>query len=336
MVEPAPTVTDLDEFGEIARLFLPLTRGAPEALGLEDDAAAIPFGDGRTLVITTDTLVAGVHAPFDERPDLFARKLLRVNLSDLAAKGAQPFGWFLNVAWPDDYDSSARSAFAEGLAQDTAAFGLRLLGGDTVRTGGPLTASVTMLGSCPANGFTPRAGALAGDVLLVSGTIGDGALGLDVALGRMEAPLGAATRAWLHDRYRLPQPRLNLAAVVRDHAGACADVSDGLLADAGRIAAASGLAVTVDLDALPLSAAASEWLGSQADAAAVRLRLATGGDDYELVCACRPERVAGLQAAAKAAGTPFEVIGRFHAGEGVTATFDGEVLAPASLGYRHR
>ncbi len=327
---------DLDEFGEIARLFLPLTLGAPEALGLLDDAAAISLGDGRTLVVTTDTLVAGVHAPLDEAPGLFARKLLRVNLSDLAAKGAEPLGWFLNVAWPDHYNAAARAAFAAGLEADAQGFCLKLFGGDTVSTSGPLTATATLLGTCPAGGFVARAGARAGDVLLVSGTVGDATLGLDVALGRLDSALPAAARAFLDDRYRLPQPRLNLRDTLRAHASACADVSDGLLADAGRIATASGLAVEVKLEAVPLSPAALQWLTMQASGPEARVRLATGGDDYELVCACSPDRVASFQAAAGLAGTPLTVIGRFVEGSGVAVSFGGEPVPVTTLGYRHR
>ncbi|CAN5351899.1 thiamine-phosphate kinase [soil metagenome] len=327
---------DLDEFGEIARLFQPLTRGAPEALGLLDDAAAIPLGDGRTLVITTDTLVAGVHTPVDEEPGRLARKLLRVNLSDLAAKGAELLGWFLNVAWPEAYDAAARAAFAAGLETDTAAFDLKLFGGDTVRTAGPLTASATLLGVCPAGAFVARAGARAGDVLLVSGTIGDAALGLDVALGRMSEALSLEARAFLDDRYRLPQPRLNLRAALRRHASACADVSDGLLADAGSIATASKSAVHVELEAVPLSAAALEWLATQANVLAALVRLATGGDDYELACACAPDRVAGFQAAAAEAGATLTVVGRFAEGAGVNVGFHGAPMIVEALGYRHR
>ena len=326
----------LDEFGEIARLFLPLTRGAPEALGLLDDAAAIPLPDGSLLVVTTDTVVQGVHTPMGEAPELIARKLLRVNLSDLAAKAAEPYGWFLNVAWPPDYDARARERFAEGLAQDAASFGLRLFGGDTVRTSGPLVATVTLLGKAPKNGFTPRAGAQPGDVLLVTGSIGDAGLGLELALGRSLDGLSDGRGEALLTRYRLPTPRLPMREPLRRHAAACADVSDGLLADAGRIGIASGVAVHIDLQAVPLSPAAQAWVSTQPEAVAARVRLATSGDDYELLCACRPHTVAAFVAAAADAGVPLTVVGRCSTGSGVTVTWGSDVVPVDRLGYVHR
>ena len=136
---------DLDEFGEIARLFAPLTGGAPEALGLSDDAAVLAPPPGEELVVTTDTMVAGVHFLPETPPGLVARRLLRTNLSDLAAKAAEPWLWWLTVAWPVGYGPAEREAFAAGLAEDQARYGLRLAGGDTVRTPGPLTVGATLV-----------------------------------------------------------------------------------------------------------------------------------------------------------------------------------------------
>jgi thiamine-monophosphate kinase len=325
----------VDEFDEIARLFRPLTGGADEALGLLDDAAAVPQGDGSWLVVTTDTVVEGVHVPVGEAPELIARKLVRVNLSDLAAKGAEPYGAFLNLAWPQVYDHLAREAFASGIKMDLEIFKLPLFGGDTVRTPGPLVATLTALGRCPKGGFVARAGAQAGDVLLVSGTIGDATLGLDVALGRDLTGVDARDAAALLHRYRLPQPRLALRSALRSRASAAADVSDGLLADAGRIALASGLRVEVDLGAAPLSAAARAWLAMQPDEGKARLRLATGGDDYEIVCACPPAAVDRIMAGARATEAPLTVIGRFVPGQGVGVRFGAQVFAPDRLGYAH-
>lgn len=326
----------LDEFGEIVRLFRPLTRGAPEALDLMDDAAAIPLPGGETLVVTTDTVVEGVHAPVGEAPGLIARKLLRVNLSDLAAKAAEPYGFFLNVAWPPDYGRAEREAFAAGLALDVEAFGLPLMGGDTVRTSGPLVATATLLGKAPMGGFIARDGARAGDVLLVTGAVGDAVLGLSLALGATVDGLSEDERTALLARYRLPHPRLNLRAALRAHAVACADISDGCLADAGCIALASALGVEIALECAPLSPAAQAWLQGQPDEAAARLRLATGGDDYELAVACRPQAAAAFQAAARAAGVPATVIGAFSDGEGLAATFHGRPVRTGRLGYAHR
>ncbi|HEY9217790.1 MAG TPA: thiamine-phosphate kinase, partial [Phenylobacterium sp.] len=192
-----------DEFEAIARLFRPLTRGAPEAFDLLDDAAAIPSRPGHDLVVTKDAMVEGVHFLPGEPADLVARKLLRANLSDLAAKAAEPYGYFLAVSWPATWDGGARALFAEGLRQDGEAFDISLLGGDTTSTPGPMTASVTMLGWVPEGRMLRRAGAQSGDVVMVSGPIGDGFLDWGSAGGLLEAT------AWPGPR-RLANPRLDL------------------------------------------------------------------------------------------------------------------------------
>jgi thiamine-monophosphate kinase len=308
-----------DEFDTIARLLRPLTRGAPEALGLLDDSAVLAGRPGVDLILTKDAVVQGVHFLADDPLDLVARKLLRVNLSDLAAKGAEPFGYLLAVAWPEGAD---REAFARGLGEDGEAFGLSLLGGDTVSTPGPLTASVTMLGRVPAGAMVKRSGARPGDLLVVTGTIGDGKLGLAAARGEIDAPE-------LVERYRLPQPRLGLREALRAHAHAAADVSDGLLADAANIAVASGCAVRIDLEKTPLSPAAARWLEGQGDGL---LSLATGGDDYEIVCAVPP---GSLEAFTAEAGMAVTVVGVFEAGEGAAISLNGKALQVPRLGYRH-
>lgn len=309
-----------DEFGEIARLFRPLTGGAPGAFDLLDDAAVVPGRPGFDLVVTKDAIVEGVHAPAGEAPGLIARKLLRVNLSDLAAKGAEPFGAFLAVAWPSAYGAAERAAFAAGLGQDLRAFGVALLGGDTVATPGPAWASLTALGWAPQGRMVRRAGAQPGDKVWVSGTIGDGTLGLAAVRGEIPDVDG-----FLSERYRLPTPRLDLRETLRASATAAADVSDGLVADAGHIGEASGVRVVLDLDRLPLSAAARGWLERQADPRAARLRLATGGDDYEVVCT----------APAGAEMTGFTAIGEVLVGAGVEVRAGGVPLDPGAGGWRH-
>lgn len=314
-------MSGLDEFGEIARLFRPLTRGAPGAFDLLDDAAVVAQRPGFDLVITKDAIVEGVHFPVGEAPDLVARKLVRVNMSDLAAKAAEPFAAFLAVAWPRGFGDRDRERFAMGLAADLEAFNVDLLGGDTVATPGPFTCSLTALGWVPAGKMVRRAGARAGDQLLVSGTIGDGTLGLSAVRGEIEDPEGQ-----LAYRYRIPNPRLDLREALRRHATAAADVSDGLVADAVHIAEASGVGVTIDLDQLPLSGAAATWLEGQADAAAALLRLGTGGDDYEVVCAIP----AGVK---KPPG--FTVIGEFRAAPGLEVRAAGQAIDPGAGGWRH-
>ena len=317
----------VDEFDVIARLLRPLTDGAPEALGLLDDAAVLAARPGYDLVISKDMIVEGVHFLASDPLDLVARKLLRVNLSDLAAKAAAPYGYFLAVSWPQRTGWAGREAFAQGLRTDQDAFGVTLFGGDTTSTPGPLTASATVLGWAPAGGVRLRSTAVVGDVVLVSGVIGDGWLGLQAALGALAAP-GAL------ERYRLPQPRLGLRSALA-LAHACADVSDGLLADAGHIALASRLGVEIDLALLPLSVDGQRYVASAPDRVAALVRLATGGDDYELVCTAPAENVAALVAAAQTAGVAMTVVGRTVPQPGVTALVAGRVVEIGQTGYRH-
>jgi thiamine-monophosphate kinase len=325
--EPGP---DEGEFGWIERLLRPLTRGAPGALDLLDDAALLRPQPGQDLVLTKDSLVAGVHFLPDDPLDGVARKLLAVNLSDLAAKAAEPIGYLLSVAWPIGTSWSSKALFASGLAQAGRDWNLDLLGGDTVATPGPLTLSATLLGQVPSGQMVLRSGARPGDVLLVSGCIGDGWLGLQAARGELADP-----DASLSERYRRPTPRLALREALRGHASAAADVSDGLLADAGRLAIASHCAVHVELDRVAASQAGAGWLATQPDPLAARLALATGGDDYEIVCAARPEAAKDLVAAAAQAGLTMTIIGWFGPGSGVSASLDGAPLVLDRLGWAH-
>lgn len=269
-------------------------------------------------------MVEGVHFPPGDRPELIARKLLRVNLSDLAAKGADPFGYLLAAAWPPAWAEAERTAFARGLAEDGALYGLSLLGGDTVSTPGPMTASVTALGYAPAGRAVLRSGARAGDALWVTGTIGDGWLGLQAAQGGLQ-DLDEALRSALADRYRLPRPRLEHAAWLRDHARASMDVSDGLIGDLAHLCRAGGVGAEVELERLPLSEGARAWLALQSDPAAGRLALATGGDDYELLVAAARVHDAGA----------FTRIGRVVQGEGVRVGHHGAEVRAARTGWRH-
>ena len=324
----------LDEFESIARLFAPLAQGAPEALGLADDAALIPSRPGYELVITKDAMVEGVHFLRDDPPDLVARKLLRVNLSDLAAKGAVPYGYFLAVAWPPHWDADARAAFAAGLALDQAAFGVRLFGGDTVSTPGPMTASLTMLGWVEAGTMVRRSGARPGQTLLVTGTIGDGGLGLRAARGELKG-LDPADVAALTERYRVPQPRLALREALVAHAGAALDISDGLIADVIHMEEASGVAIQIDLDRLPLSSGARAWIATQADSVAALADLATAGDDYELAIACDVGASLPLAVAAAQAGVKLTPIGRVAEGQGTLVLHRGTAVMMTRTGWVH-
>jgi thiamine-monophosphate kinase len=311
----------LDEFGEIARLFRPLTRGAPGAFELKDDAAVVPARAGHDLVVTKDAIVESVHFPAGEAPDLVARKLVRVNLSDLAAKAAEPFAAFLAVSWPTHFTVRDRERFVLGLASDLETFNVDLLGGDTTSTPGPFTCSLTAMGWVPAGRMIRRGGARPGDRVLVSGAIGDATLGLAAVQGDLADPDGR-----LAYRYRMPEPRLDLRSTLRRYATAAADVSDGLIADARHIAEASGVGLMLDLDQLPLSGAAATWLERQDDVPAALLRLATGGDDYEIVCtmpsgATRPRG--------------FTVIGEVREAPGLEVHAAGRIVDPGAGGWTH-
>ena len=324
-----------DEFQDIARRFRPLTFGAPEALELMDDAAVIPSRPGFDLVVTKDALVEGIHFLPGERPDRIARKLLRTNLSDLAAKGAEPYGCFLAVSWPPHYDAEARDQFAEALGEDLSHFGLSLFGGDTTSTPGPLTLSLTALGWVPQGQMVQRKGARIGDELMVTGTIGDGYLGLLAAQGRL-AMLTPEQNFALEERYHHPRPRLGLGQAIRAHATACADVSDGLAADAGHIAAASAVGLRIDLEQVPMSAAALAWLERQDDPIAARLALVTGGDDYELVCTVPADQREAFMSKAAVLEIEVTVIGQVVSEPGVSLSWRGDIQNIRTLGYQHR
>ncbi len=324
----------MDEFETIARLFRPLSVGAPEALDLKDDAAVIPGRPGFDLVVTKDAMVEGVHFLGSDAPEAVARKLLRVNLSDLAAKAAEPYGYFLAVAWPPQYQEAQRRSFAKGLGDDQRLFGLRLFGGDTVSTPGPLTLSATVLGWTPAGRLVKRSQARPGAVALVSGAIGDGFLGLKAAQGR---PLGLPQGQidYLVSRYACPTPRLSLRAVLRAWALAAADVSDGLLADAGHIAEASGLGLILELDRMPLSPAGRLVVEQSPDPCEALMALAAGGDDYEIVMAVDPDHVDAAVADAAAAGVALTAVGRFTAEGGLRALHRGLPAPIQTRGWRH-
>jgi thiamine-monophosphate kinase len=318
-----------DEFAWIASL-RDLTRGDERALDLADDAAVIPARPGFDLVISKDAMVEGVHFSADEAPDVIARRLLRTSLSDLAAKAATPFGYFLMTAWPADRKEAYRAAFRAGLGQDGREFGVSLLGGDTVSTPGPFTLSATVLGWVEEGRAVLRSGARSGDALVVCGYIGDGWLGLQATQGRVDDPDGALAR-----HYRLPTPLLTLRGALAEYAHAAADVSDGLIADAGHIAEASGLGLEIDLDAFPTSAGAGAWCAGQEDTAKARLALATGGDDYAIVCATPAERAAAFIAAVGALGIPVAKIGAFGGAAGVRIIAGGRPIAAEHTGWRH-
>jgi thiamine-monophosphate kinase len=291
-----------------------------EARGLADDAAVLEAG-GTTFVLTHDMLVEGVHFLADDPPGDVAWKLLAANLSDLAAKGARPLGVLLGFTLGDE---AWDRGFVAGLGTALRAFGVELLGGDTVA--GPRVLGITAIGT--ATGPVPsRSGAKAGDHLWVSGAIGDAGAGLRGLRG--ELPRDAA----LVERYRNPRPRLEGGQRLAPLVTAMMDVSDGLLIDASRIAAASKMGFDIDLSLVPLSDAYRTAAGEDREA---RLAAATAGDDYELLFTAPPEQAIEVLAIADAIGLPLNRIGCAVEGAGLRLT-DGDeaVPLPLRLGWQH-
>jgi thiamine-monophosphate kinase len=315
----------------IARYFKPLATD-PGAFDLTDDAAILkPSGDD--IVVTTDAIVEGVHFLANDPPDTVARKALRVNLSDLAAKGATPAGFVLTLALREA-DDAWLAPFARGLGEDAARFQCPLLGGDTVSTPGPLMISITAFGCVPSGKMVRRNGAKAGDRVAISGTIGDAALGLDILKGGDAAALGGDEREMLIGRYRVPQPRVDLAQAVRAHASAAMDVSDGLAGDLAKLCAASGVSAAIDAQSIPLSATARSLLSSRAVGIESIL---SGGDDYEILCTIPENRFEAFEAAAGLAGVAVTSIGTVIAGASIPRFIDGQgsEIALPRLSYSH-
>jgi len=320
------------EFLIIRDFFAPLAAEAPGAFGLTDDAALI--GD---FVVTKDMLIEGVHFLKTDPMDLVARKLVRVNVSDLAAKGAKPIGYFLACAWPSGVKRTAIEDFARGLREDQTRYKIALYGGDTTRhaaAAGALTLSATFFGAAPRSGMVRRDGAAAGDDLFVSGAIGDAGLGL-AALQKLEK-FSAADRDYLSGRYRLPEPRVTLGGALPGLANASIDVSDGLLADAGHLAERAGLRVEIDAASIPLSDATARWLARQEDKNAGYGRIASSGDDYEILFAAPPTRRRAVEMAAALSKTPVARIGTFVKGRGIRLLdAAGAEIEVSAAGFDH-
>ena len=317
----------LTEFALIDRYFRSCgaTRGDVR-LGVGDDAALLTPAAGQDLVAATDTLVAGVHYPEPADPASLGHRALAVNLSDLAAMGARP-AWALLALTLPQAEPAWLAQFAAGLGELARAHDVALVGGDTTR--GPLCVTVTLLGHVPAGGALRRAGGAPGDVLFVSGTPGDAAAGLALQQGRLAVAPEAG--AYLRERFLRPQPRLTLGERLRGYASACIDVSDGLLADAGKLATASGAGVELDWEALPLSESLRAALGAER----ARELALTGGDDYELCFAVHPEHVARLGAELPPQRWGYTRIGTLRAAPGAVVQREGTVMEFSHSGYEH-
>ncbi len=294
------------EFELVARYFAPLARAFAGAYGLLDDAAVISPAPGNELVVKTDAIVASIDFPPETAPDLIARKALRVNLSDLAAKGARPRAYLLGLVLPVSVDEGWIAEFAAGLERDQAEYGVHLIGGDLSSTPGPVTVAVCALGDAPIGRIVRRGGARPGDTIFVTGTIGDAVLGL-VALRGALAELNDDSRRFLCDRYRLPQPRVTLGPGLIGVATAAIDISDGLVADLRHLCEVSRVDAMVEAKSVPLSPAAREAIASNPQRLATAL---TGGDDYEVLFTAPPEAAGRIGELARSAGTRITPIGR--------------------------
>jgi thiamine-monophosphate kinase len=292
------------EFEFIARHLRPLAAGTAAALDLADDAAVLDPPPGRQLVLTQDAMIEGVHFLPDDPAPQVAQKLLRVNLSDLAAMGAEPLGYLLSLARRADLEDGWLAGFCDGLAEDQVEFGIALLGGDTTATPGPVALSLTAIGTVPTGAALLRSGALPGDDIWVSGTLGDAALGLRVVQGSLDP--GAAATVFLADRCRRPQPRLALGVALRGLAHACIDVSDGLAADLGHILETSNVGALLWADLVPLSPAAMDQEGAREAALC-------GGDDYELLFTAAAARRSAIERLGRGLALPLTRIGRIEA-----------------------
>lgn len=311
----------MDEFALIDNYFRPLAQAYAPALELNDDAALMEVAADRQLVITTDTLISGVHFIGNEDASLIARKALRVSVSDLAAMGAEPLSYFLALSLPAQTEEEWVRQFAHGLFEDQQEFGISLAGGDTTATPGPLGVTITATGLVPRGEALLRSGAKAGDDIYMSGTLGDAALGLLVAKGKLKGDA-------LKSRYLLPQPRVALGRALRGIASACMDISDGLVQDVNHLCAASGIGAIIEAERVALSEAAAAYKG-------MLETILTGGDDYELVFTAPADKQAEIALLSRTLALPITRIGKTILGGGVAVLNHGTRLSLSREGYRH-
>jgi thiamine-monophosphate kinase len=318
------------EFDLIAKYFAPLAKAEPGALGLKDDAAYLRPQPGHDLVVTTDAVIAGVHFFKDDPADAIAQKALRVNISDLAAKGATPRAYLLTAAFPRGTSDAWVKLFAAGLKRDQKRYGVTLIGGDTTATPGPLTLNIVAIGDVPQGKMLTRAGARPGDDVWVTGTIGDATLGLNALKGELH--LAEPHRKTVVGRFLLPEPKPSVGQKLIGIAHACLDVSDGLIADAGHIATASGVSIRLSERDVPLSAAAKAAI----DKGVSFTDLLTGGDDYELAFTAPVTARPRLQHLAKETAVRLTRIGSVAKGKGVTVLGStGNPVPYGHGGYTH-
>jgi len=320
----------------IATYFAPLAAAAPGAFGLRDDCALVACPAGEELVITVDAVAEAVHFLPGTAPEDVAWRALATSVSDLAAKGARPLVYLMAISLPASPDASWMARFADGLRTAQERFGIDLVGGDTDRRPGPLTVTITAVGSVPSGRMVRRGTARPGDRILVSGQLGDGALGLLLARNDRLAEtwgLVPSERELLAARFLRPQPRLELREPLRCHASAGMDLSDGLAMDLGRMCRASGCGARVDCQRLPLSTAGRKAIAHDASLIDVVI---TGGDDYELLIAVPPAAVAAFIEDADQLGVALTSIGEFTPGPDVAFCDSlGQARIVSAAGWDH-
>ena len=317
-----------DEFSLINRYFSACgAAGNDTLLGVGDDCALLAPPTGEVLAVTTDTLLAGVHFPLDSPARLIAQRALAVNLSDMAAMGATP-RWFQLALTMPSADQDWLAEFSAGLNAMACQFNCTLVGGDTTR--GPLTISITLMGTVPSSQALKRSGAKPGDVIYVSGSLGDGAGGLAAIEGRLSA--GSEDAAYLEGRFWQPQPRIAQGLAIRAFASAAIDISDGLLADLGHIAKASQVGAVLEIDKLPLSQALQRAVGLEQG----RSWALTGGDDYELCFTVPADGAAHCQRLINEGLLMAAPIGQIDEGSGVRCVDEhGQAVDVECSGYKH-
>ncbi|NDF12553.1 MAG: thiamine-phosphate kinase [Proteobacteria bacterium] len=333
----------MNEFECIEKYFAPLSAAAEGALGLKDDAFIMSPKAGHQVVVSKDIISENIHFTFDLdshsgekiEPAYVARKLLRGNLSDMAAMGAKPKYYLLGVLWNHTVNEAWIESFVSGLAEDQKHFGVTLVGGDTVkREDGRISLSMTVIGEVKKDHALKRSGAKVGDKIYVTGTIGDGALGLLAFRGAVKG-LTREQRDFLVERYHLPEPRHEVMAKLAEAGvvSAAIDVSDGLMADIDHVLAASKVGATIDRSAIPLSHAAADSLKHDTKLWDVVL---SGGDDYEVAFTVPADKAKEMEALAKEQGTPVTCIGKITAGKELEVLdAEGKPYSPDRRGYRH-
>ncbi|MCL4765281.1 MAG: thiamine-phosphate kinase [Hyphomicrobiaceae bacterium] len=317
----------------IQSYFAPLAAGFAGAFGLGDDCAALSPEPGHDIVLTTDAIAEGVHFRARDLPEDIAWKAVAVNVSDLAAKAARPIGYLLSLAFPQTPDRKWLERFTDGLRAAQERFGIVLMGGDTDRRpNAPLSVTVMAIGSVPSGRMVLRGTARPDDLLYITGTLGDSALGLHL-LSDAGLAIASLDRAFLQQRYLRPEPRIGMRDALLARARAAMDISDGLVKDLGRLCRASAVAAEVHAGSVPVSQPAQRLIESEPELRHLPL---TGGDDYEILACIAPEHAAAFESAARSAGIPVTRIGSLREGSGVRVLgLDGQPLEIARPGYDH-